>query len=157
MSSKGGSPFSYIMLYLGQPILNHSLKTPGFEVAIAAGAKEVAVFASASEAFSKSNINCSIKESLARYLDVTLAAKKLAIPGKECIHAIFLMDQNSQGQKGDQAAYFANHLPVELFPVIIVYDCKDNKGVNSKQQRCKSKEEKMTTLTSSASPAPNLL
>jgi hydroxymethylglutaryl-CoA lyase len=39
----------------------------GFEAAIAAGAKEIAVFASASEGFSKSNINCTIKESLARY------------------------------------------------------------------------------------------
>ncbi|KAL5785131.1 hypothetical protein ACOSQ2_007523 [Xanthoceras sorbifolium] len=39
----------------------------GFEAAIAAGAKEVEVFASASESFSKSNINCSIEESLARY------------------------------------------------------------------------------------------
>ncbi|XP_020273379.1 GDP-L-galactose phosphorylase 1-like isoform X4 [Asparagus officinalis] len=28
-----------------------------------------------------------------------------------------------------QAAYFANPLPVELLPVITVYDCKDNKGV----------------------------
>ncbi|ONK65198.1 uncharacterized protein A4U43_C07F34690 [Asparagus officinalis] len=27
-----------------------------------------------------------------------------------------------------QAAYFANPLPVELLPVITVYDCKDNKG-----------------------------
>lgn len=52
----------------------------GFEAAVAAGAKEVAVFASASEAFSKSNINCTIKESLARYNDVALAAKKHEIP-----------------------------------------------------------------------------
>lgn len=52
----------------------------GFEAAVAAGAKEVAVFASASEAFSKSNINCTIKESLARYKDVALAAKELKIP-----------------------------------------------------------------------------
>ncbi|ONK61488.1 uncharacterized protein A4U43_C08F30430 [Asparagus officinalis] len=60
------------------PVLTPNLK--GFEAAVAAGAKEVAVFASASEAFSISNINCSIKESLARYRDVTLAAKKLGIP-----------------------------------------------------------------------------
>jgi hydroxymethylglutaryl-CoA lyase len=48
----------------------------GFEAAIAAGAKEIAVFASASESFSKSNINCTIEESLVRYRDVTAAAKK---------------------------------------------------------------------------------
>ncbi|KAJ6409276.1 hypothetical protein OIU84_008885 [Salix udensis] len=60
------------------PVLTPNLK--GFEAAVAAGAKEVAVFASASESFSKSNINCSIKESLARYRAVTHAAKELSIP-----------------------------------------------------------------------------
>jgi hydroxymethylglutaryl-CoA lyase len=51
----------------------------GYEAAIAAGATEVAVFASASESFSKSNINCTIEGSLARYRDVTAAAKKHGI------------------------------------------------------------------------------
>ncbi|KAI9194877.1 hypothetical protein LWI28_009858 [Acer negundo] len=60
------------------PVLTPNLK--GFEAAIAAGAKEVAVFASASESFSKSNINCSIEESLSRYRVVALAAKELSIP-----------------------------------------------------------------------------
>ncbi|CAL9755481.1 unnamed protein product [Musa acuminata subsp. burmannicoides] len=60
------------------PVLTPNLK--GFEAAIAAGAKEVAVFASASESFSKSNINCSIEESLNRYREVVSAAKELAIP-----------------------------------------------------------------------------
>lgn len=56
------------------PVLTPNLR--GFEAAIAAGAKEIAVFASASESFSKSNINCTIEESLVRYRDVTTAAKK---------------------------------------------------------------------------------
>ncbi|XP_039131875.1 LOW QUALITY PROTEIN: hydroxymethylglutaryl-CoA lyase, mitochondrial-like [Dioscorea cayenensis subsp. rotundata] len=60
------------------PVLTPNIK--GFEAAVAAGAKEVAVFASASESFSMSNINCSIADSLARYQDVALAAKNLAIP-----------------------------------------------------------------------------
>nr|XP_010909004.1 hydroxymethylglutaryl-CoA lyase, mitochondrial isoform X2 [Elaeis guineensis] len=60
------------------PVLTPNLK--GFEAAVAAGAKEVAVFAAASESFSKSNINCSIKDSLARYRDVILAANRLAMP-----------------------------------------------------------------------------
>lgn len=47
---------------------------------MAAGAKEVAIFASASESFSKLNINCSIEDSLARFRDVAVAAKKLSIP-----------------------------------------------------------------------------
>lgn len=37
---------------------------------MAAGVKEVAVFASASESFSKRNINCSINESMSRYRKV---------------------------------------------------------------------------------------
>ncbi|KAL5223026.1 hypothetical protein ABZP36_027739 [Zizania latifolia] len=60
------------------PVLTPNLK--GFEAAVAAGAKEVAVFASASEAFSKSNINCTIEESLARYNGVAMAAKEQNIP-----------------------------------------------------------------------------
>ena len=40
----------------------------------------MAIFASASESFSKSNINCSIEDSLTRYSEVTLAAKKVSIP-----------------------------------------------------------------------------
>ncbi|XP_050203540.1 hydroxymethylglutaryl-CoA lyase, mitochondrial isoform X2 [Mercurialis annua] len=60
------------------PVLTPNLK--GFEAAVAAGAMEVAVFASASESFSKSNINCSIKESLSRYRAVTSAAKEHGIP-----------------------------------------------------------------------------
>ncbi|XWS73631.1 hypothetical protein CRYUN_Cryun02cG0145200 [Craigia yunnanensis] len=60
------------------PVLTPNLK--GFEAAVAAGAKEVAVFASASESFSKSNINCSIEESLVRYRAVCHAAKELSVP-----------------------------------------------------------------------------
>src|SRR5207244_5313215 len=45
----------------------------------AAGATEVAVFAAASEAFSKKNINCSIAESLERFRPVALEAKKHGI------------------------------------------------------------------------------
>ncbi|KAJ1432091.1 Pyruvate carboxyltransferase [Sesbania bispinosa] len=60
------------------PVLTPNLK--GFEAAIAAGAREVAIFASASESFSKSNINCSVEESLARYRAVTRAAKEHSIP-----------------------------------------------------------------------------
>ncbi|KAL4607435.1 hypothetical protein ACB092_09G174000 [Castanea dentata] len=68
------------------PVLTPNLK--GFEAAVAAGAKEVAIFASASEAFSKSNINCSIKDSLTRYSDVTLAARKVSIPVRGYISCV---------------------------------------------------------------------
>ncbi|NIE76135.1 hydroxymethylglutaryl-CoA lyase [Pantoea sp. Ap-967] len=47
----------------------------GFEDAVAAGVKEVAVFAAASEAFSQRNINCSISESLQRFEPILQAAR----------------------------------------------------------------------------------
>jgi hydroxymethylglutaryl-CoA lyase len=48
----------------------------GFEDALAAGVREVAVFAAASEAFSQKNINCSIGESLERFVPLMDAAKQ---------------------------------------------------------------------------------
>ncbi len=47
----------------------------GFEDALAAGIKEVAVFAAASESFSQRNINCSINESLERFAPIMQAAR----------------------------------------------------------------------------------
>ena len=47
----------------------------GFEAALAAGAGEIVIFGSASEAFSQKNINCSIAESIARFEEVARAAK----------------------------------------------------------------------------------
>ena len=51
----------------------------GFEDALAAGVKEVAVFAAASQAFSQRNINCSISESLERFVPIMDAAKQHGI------------------------------------------------------------------------------
>lgn len=48
----------------------------GFEDALAAGVKEVAVFAAASEAFSQRNINCSISESLQRFVPIMDSARQ---------------------------------------------------------------------------------
>jgi hydroxymethylglutaryl-CoA lyase len=51
----------------------------GFADAITVGAKEVAVFTAASEAFCKANINCTIKESFDRFAPVLAAAKAKGI------------------------------------------------------------------------------
>lgn len=58
-------------------VLTPNLK--GFEAAKAAKADEIAVFASASEAFSQKNINCSIAESLERFVPVINAAQEAGI------------------------------------------------------------------------------
>jgi hydroxymethylglutaryl-CoA lyase len=47
----------------------------GYEAARTAGAKEIAVFAAASESFSRANINCSIAESIERFKPVMIRAK----------------------------------------------------------------------------------
>ncbi|KPB76400.1 hydroxymethylglutaryl-CoA lyase [Pseudomonas syringae pv. tomato] len=47
----------------------------GFEDALAAGVREVAVFAAATEGFSQRNLNCSISESLERFAPIMEAAR----------------------------------------------------------------------------------
>ncbi len=47
----------------------------GYEAARAAGARVIAVFASASEGFSRANINCSVAESIERFKPVVIRAK----------------------------------------------------------------------------------
>ncbi|PWV60168.1 hydroxymethylglutaryl-CoA lyase [Plasticicumulans acidivorans] len=59
------------------PVLTPNLK--GFEAALAAGAREVAVFAAASESFSQKNINCSIEESLLRFEPLLQAAASAGV------------------------------------------------------------------------------
>jgi hydroxymethylglutaryl-CoA lyase len=49
------------------------------EMAHQSGAKEVAVFVSATEGFSKKNINCTVEESLIRVQRVAYKAKELCI------------------------------------------------------------------------------
>lgn len=56
------------------PVLTPNMK--GLDAALSHGAAEIAIFGAASEAFSQKNINCSIEESLDRF--VPLAEKALA-------------------------------------------------------------------------------
>lgn len=54
------------------PVLVPNLE--GLDAALAAGVRDIAIFAAASETFSQRNINCSIAESLRRYAAVSRAA-----------------------------------------------------------------------------------
>lgn len=66
-----------------RPGVRYAVLTPnmrGFEAAMLAGADEVAIFASASESFSRHNINCSIAESIERFRPIALASKERGIP-----------------------------------------------------------------------------
>ena len=51
----------------------------GLDMALAAGCREVAVFAAASEAFSQKNINCSIAQSLERFEPVLAKAQEAGV------------------------------------------------------------------------------
>jgi isopropylmalate/homocitrate/citramalate synthase len=66
---------------ISYPVLVPNLK--GLELALKAGVKEIAIFAAASESFSKKNINCSIAESLQRFKEIfeMTQAHKLKVRG----------------------------------------------------------------------------
>ncbi|MDX2483102.1 MAG: hydroxymethylglutaryl-CoA lyase [Pseudodonghicola sp.] len=73
------------------PGLRYAALTPnmrGFQDAVAAGADEVAVFAAASEGFSKANINASIAESIARFAPIMDAARDIGMPVRGYISCV---------------------------------------------------------------------
>lgn len=73
------------------PGVSYAALTPnlqGFTAARAARADEVAVFASASEGFSRKNLNCSIAESLERFAPVLAAAQAAGVPVRGYVSCI---------------------------------------------------------------------
>ncbi|MFC6687329.1 hydroxymethylglutaryl-CoA lyase [Jhaorihella thermophila] len=60
----------------------------GYEDALAAGADEIAVFASASEGFSKANINATIEESVERFKPIIAAARHIDLPVRGYISCV---------------------------------------------------------------------
>ena len=71
--------------------ITYSVLTPnmrGFEGALAANAQEVSVFSASSESFTQKNINCSIEESLERFVPVIEAAKAQGIPVRGYVSTI---------------------------------------------------------------------
>ena len=68
------------------PVLTPNMK--GFERALEADAKEIAVFSAASEAFTQKNTNCSIEESINRFRPVLEEAKKINIPVRGYISCV---------------------------------------------------------------------
>ena len=68
------------------PVLTPNMK--GFERALEADAKEIAVFCAASETFSQKNTNCSIEESINRFKPVLDEAQKINIPVRGYISCV---------------------------------------------------------------------
>jgi hydroxymethylglutaryl-CoA lyase len=74
------------------PGVRMSVLTPnmkGFEGALASGAHEVVIFASASEAFSRRNINCSIAESVERFRPVAEAGRAQGLRVRGAVSVAF--------------------------------------------------------------------
>ncbi|SIS79437.1 hydroxymethylglutaryl-CoA lyase [Paracoccus saliphilus] len=74
-----------------RPGVSYAVLTPnmkGYEGAKAARASEVAIFASASEGFSKANLNATIAESLERFAPVAEAAQADGIPVRGYISVV---------------------------------------------------------------------
>lgn len=74
-----------------QPGVRYTALTPnlrGLERAQSAGADEVAVFAAASEGFSRHNINCSVAESLERFEAVLRVAQAASLPVRAYVSCV---------------------------------------------------------------------
>jgi hydroxymethylglutaryl-CoA lyase len=66
----------------------------------AAGADEVAIFGSASEGFSRANINASIEESLARFAPVVEAAKADGVPVRGYVSCVVECPYDGRSRRG---------------------------------------------------------
>ncbi|KAK4505482.1 hypothetical protein PRZ48_003445 [Zasmidium cellare] len=72
---------------IGHPVLVPNMK--GLERALELGVQEVAVFVSASEGFSRANINCSVDEGLARSRQVAQKALEAGLTMRGYVSCIF--------------------------------------------------------------------
>lgn len=81
----------------------------GFEDARAAGADEIAVFGSASEGFSKANVNATIEESLERFAPVIEAARVIDLPVRGYVSCVVACPYDGAVEPA-KVAYVADRL-----------------------------------------------
>ncbi|MHA7889317.1 hydroxymethylglutaryl-CoA lyase [Roseicyclus sp.] len=75
----------------------------GYEAAVAAGVGEIAIFGSASEGFSRANINASIAESLERFRPVVEAARHIDLPVRGYVSCVVQCPYDGAVAPGDVA------------------------------------------------------
>ncbi|MCT4682239.1 MAG: hydroxymethylglutaryl-CoA lyase [Roseicyclus sp.] len=75
----------------------------GYERAVAAGVGEIAIFGSASEGFSRANINASIAESLERFRPVVEAARHIDLPVRGYVSCVVQCPYDGAVAPGDVA------------------------------------------------------
>ncbi len=103
-----------------RPGVRYTALTPnleGFEAALAAKADEVAVFAAASEAFSRKNINCSIAASLERFRPVCAAAKAAGVPVRGYVSCVLGCPYQGDVPPRDVAAVAAELIAMGCYQV----------------------------------------
>ncbi|MEL7100202.1 MAG: hydroxymethylglutaryl-CoA lyase [Pseudomonadota bacterium] len=86
------------------PGVSYAALTPnfrGFEDAVAARADEVAVFGSASEGFSRANVNASVDDALARFAPIMEGAKALGIPVRGYVSCVIACPYDGSTPPGD--------------------------------------------------------
>jgi len=91
----------------------------GLARAIAAGASEVAIFAAASETFSRRNINQSIDESLANYARVCADAQAAGVPVRGYLSTCFVCPLEGPIEPQRVAEISARLLEIGVFEVAI--------------------------------------
>ncbi|WP_312029747.1 hydroxymethylglutaryl-CoA lyase [Methylocystis sp. H62] len=89
----------------------------GLAAALAAGADEIAVFAAASETFSKRNINCSIEESLTRYAKVVAEARRYGVMARGYISCVLGCPYEGEVDSGRVASVASALLEMGCFEV----------------------------------------
>ncbi|MBY6134801.1 hydroxymethylglutaryl-CoA lyase [Nocardioides marinus] len=102
------------------PGVRYAALTPnmrGYEDAVAARADEIAVFASASEGFSKANINASIEESIARFLPILEAAKQTGLPVRGYVSCVTDCPYDGAVQPGQVAKVAARLFELGCYEV----------------------------------------
>lgn len=78
-SSVRCTPSAALSQAIQKSLCHNAGPVQGFENALKAGAKEVAIFTAASEAFNRKNLNCSVDDSLRKFDDIMAAAKQEAV------------------------------------------------------------------------------
>lgn len=89
----------------------------GYEDARRAGADEVAVFASASEGFSRANLNCSVAESVERFLPILAAARADGVPVRGYVSCVVECPFDGPTPPGVVAALVARLLALGCYEV----------------------------------------
>lgn len=93
------------------PGVSYAALTPnmrGYEDAVAAGADEIAVFASASEGFSRANVNATIAESFGRFAPILEAAAETRLPVRGYVSCVTDCPYDGAVDPGDVARVAAH-------------------------------------------------